>query len=274
MPAGDPAVFSPWLTWRRAAPEDILAALAAQGELPQLGRLIDFRGDGVDVLLGWAFSELHFAEETASDLERQRHAAHAVGHAKRAVECLFDAYLERDFLYVHLPVRAPFAAKLALLRDRFRKYLLPWRLIAAITPEPREVTDSHVATREAGVVVEAAQAVIAAMRAATNPLLGPAISGTVLTSMSSGANGWDVAVHGLPQRFLWIWRCADNEPRAGVGTASATDTAVITFADLRAFSTAEHLTLLQILDTFPLQRWSSEDLVRKTFVATGLDQPK
>jgi len=47
-------------------------------------------------------SELQLAENATSTGDKERHASQVVVHAKKALDCLFDAYLERDFLDVHL----------------------------------------------------------------------------------------------------------------------------------------------------------------------------
>jgi hypothetical protein len=251
-----------------------LSALKTLGGLQQTGRFIAFRGDDVDTLIGWAVSELEQAEHASCDVDRRKHTTHAVGHAKRAVDCLFDAYLERDYLDIHLAPRAMFSAKLKLLKERFKQ--LPWRLIPAIVADPRDTAEHEreaPSVQDAGIAVEAARAVVTAMRSVSDPLSGPALAGQLSISWSAGEL-WEVRVPGLPSHFLWIWRCADGVARAGVGTSSAVDTAEVLYADLRTFSLQEHLSLLQAFDALPFMWRVSEAIVGRAFALAGLDQPK
>jgi hypothetical protein len=118
-----PPAIEPQVTWTPVPPPDVLSAARSVGGVPQMGRLISYKGTDVDTQLGWAFSELEAAERASSHAEQQKHTTHAVSHAKRAVDCLFDAYLERDFLAVHLTPRPTFSAKLDLLKVRFKQHL-------------------------------------------------------------------------------------------------------------------------------------------------------
>src|SRR5262245_27773350 len=107
---------APRVIWNDVNPADILSGLRTLGSLSPSGRLIAYRGEPVDKLLICAGQELALAEHApVADDDQRRHASQAVGHAKKAVDCLLDAYLERDFLSVHLRPRAGFIAKLKMV---------------------------------------------------------------------------------------------------------------------------------------------------------------
>ena len=93
-----PVSMIPKVTWRPVLPADVLSALKTLGPLRGFGRIIAYRGQDVETLLGWTFSELDLAEKATSTDDKERHASQVVVHAKKALDCLFDAYLERDFL--------------------------------------------------------------------------------------------------------------------------------------------------------------------------------
>lgn len=149
-------------------PADVLSAIRTIHPLDGDGRTISYSGEDVDTLLGWGMAELRLAESTAIAADQRRHTSQAVTHAKRAIDCLFDAYLERDYLNVHLGERPMFSKKLLLLKERLGDQL-PWRLVPAIIARPRDTSEHErqaPTIEEAGVAVEAARSIVAAMIAA------------------------------------------------------------------------------------------------------------
>jgi hypothetical protein len=269
--------MTPKVTWRRVLPADVLSALKTLGPLRSAGRIIRYRGQDVETLLGWAFTELDLAEKATSVDEKARHASQVVVHAKKALDCLFDAYLERDFLDIRLRPRAGFSEKLELLKNRLGGRL-PWRLVPAAVAEPRDDSEhSRVPPppERAGVAAEAAKMTIEAMVAASNPLHGPAHAGSFGWGMRSTDSGYYQYVTGFPEQFAWLWRCSDGIPRIGIGvsTSDATDTAEVCYCDLEQFALAEHLEALQLWEQFEPWSWMSERAVREMMQLAGLDQP-
>jgi len=267
----------PKVTWRQVAPADVLSALSTLGRPRINGRIIAYRGQDVETLLAWAFSELDLAEKAATKNDQERHASQVVIHAMKALDCLFDAYLERDFLDVHLRDRAGFSEKLALLKGRLGERL-PWRLVPAVVADPRDVSEhSRVAPslESAGLAAEAAKVTVEAMVAASNPLHGPALAGSFEQGWSSGAWGHHVYVAAFPAEFAWGWRCADRIPRMGVGVRvlGAKDAAEIHYCGLKQFTTEQHLEALRLWDMFESWSWMSEPLVGQLIKLAGLDQP-
>jgi len=272
------ASMTPNVTWRPVDPADVLTGLGTLNALEPDRRIIAYRGESVDTLLRWAGVELDLAENASTDDDRHRHATQAVGHAKRTLDCLFDAYLERDFLDVRLPPRAAFSAKLALLKTRLGQ-ALPWRLIPAVVAEPRDVAEHErkaPTVKEVGIAVDAARVIAGAMIAESDPLLGPALLGKLAAGWLSGPDVHHMWVTSFPKSFAWVWRCADGIPRLGIGTASADDTAEVIFADLSSFTEEQHLNALRMIESAASSFRSSTDerTMRQKMQLAGLDQPK
>ena len=60
------------------------------------GIIVRAPGDGPDRLMNWALQEVNNAVQSTSNEEREHHCVDAVLHARRALSCLVDWYLERD----------------------------------------------------------------------------------------------------------------------------------------------------------------------------------
>src|SRR5438128_949694 len=60
------------------------------------GIIVRAPGDGPDRLMNWALQEVNNAMQSTSKEEREHHCVDAVLHARRALSCLVDWYLERD----------------------------------------------------------------------------------------------------------------------------------------------------------------------------------
>src|SRR5262249_2225203 len=87
-PPNLPISMTPKVTWRRVPPADVLSALKTLGPLRANGRIITYKGQDVETLLGWTFSELQLAENAPSTGDKERHASQVVVHAKKALDCL------------------------------------------------------------------------------------------------------------------------------------------------------------------------------------------
>src|SRR5688572_18189530 len=107
----------PKIHWVPGQPEDILSALEATPRAYPHYRAIDEKGDTYRTQLTWARAALQEAE-AAGATDRGRQTGQAVTHAKRSLDALFDAFLERDYLDIHLRPRAQFSAKVQLLKSR------------------------------------------------------------------------------------------------------------------------------------------------------------
>ncbi len=273
-----PASMTPKVAWQRVSAADVLGAMRSLGPLRAEGRIIDYRGQNVDSLLAWCFAELDLAERATTSDDAKRHASQVVVHAKKALDCLFDAYLERDFLTVRLRSRAQFTEKLELLKKRLGARI-PWRLVPAVVADPRDTSEhSRVApsVAQAGVAAEAAKVTAEAMTAASKPLHGPALVGSFEGGWSSGPWGHHTHVTSFPPQFAWIGPCNDDVARVGVGVRVAPDlkdVVEVQFAEVRQFTEAEHLELLRQWDTFEPGFWISQQALAEKIRLAGLDQP-
>jgi hypothetical protein len=210
----------------------------------------------------------------------QMHTGQAAGHAKRALDALFDCFIERDYLGVRLPARAQFSAKLNLLRHRIPS--LSWRLIPVVVARHRDVFEHErkaPSLDEAGMAVEAACTIVAAISRSASLTLdahcGPAFAGHMIGSLSSSKGRYHVAFGGLPPVFAWIWRCRDGLVRAGVGKSSSPLKAKLIFSEVGMFSFEEHLEMLRWWDGLCTsgRHGESELFVRAKFMLAGLDGP-
>lgn len=266
----------PDVTWTRVDPLDVISGVKSLGTISLESRIISYRGQDVPTLLSWAFQELELAEAATSEPDQERHATQAVVHAKTAIDCLFDAYIERDYLAVRLGERPQFSKKLELLKQRLGNQL-PWRLIPVVIASPRDAAQHERITptlEEAGASVEAAKVIVQAMTTASNPLVGPALAGPLLGGSYHDEGGYKIYVLGFPPAFGLFWRGSDDVIRVGAGTASAKNVAEVRFAQLDAFAPAQHLALLRIWDTFSANWNRSEPMVREELKLADLDMPK
>lgn len=271
-----PPSMSPNVAWRRVVPADVISGLKALGCLDGEGIRIAYRGEDVHSLLQWAFTELELAEKSSVEDDRRRHASHVVTHAKKAIDGLFDAYLERDFLDARLGPRATFSRKMSLLRMR-HNVELPWRLIPAIVGNPRNTSEHQriaPTVEEAGIAAEAARVIVRAMKAASDPLNGHAILGTFPGGTMRGPWGVHVHVDSFPEAFGWFWRGSDGVPRTGVGVSDGRQTAEVQYSNISDFTEEQHMDLLATWDVaYHAVGWRPREVVGRHIRLAGLDQP-
>ncbi len=281
LPKPLPVSIAPTVTWVQAQPVDVLAALASLRNPSGYGRAFSFQGEGTDTFLVWARVELTLAEgldpATRRD-EFNRHCFQAVGHARRALDCLFDAYLHRDWLESRLADRAQFSAKLELLKKR-PGLSLPAALIPAIVSDPRNdaehkyVTPSLDTARKA---VEAAEVISSWLRQKCPPLEGPVLAGSLAGGSASTAAG---STHrwftGFTGPFGLTWRGTDGTVRVGSGVLVNGNPAEaeVQFCAIDELTEVEHFQLILWWNGVTLTSVEREDGVRDLLRLAHLDQP-
>jgi hypothetical protein len=283
----DPAALQPTITprvsWSPVAAADIIGAAKTLGNIGALQRFITYSGLDVPTLLGFASTELDLAKDAAkraSNSDRDRHAINAVHYAKMTLDCLFDAYLERDYLDrpPRLRPQASFVEKLTLVRKRLGEHLVPGALISQVVADPRDVAQHEriaPSPLQAQTAIEATRMIVQATTKTTNPLEGCALAGWLPGNFNQLPDGGHEAyILSLPSVFGLLWRGRDGNARACVGQGDK-DVAEVQYALLTDFDEEEHLELLRIFDVFGKQSRTvyNESAVRELLVAAGLDGP-
>jgi hypothetical protein len=277
-PPNLPESISPTVTWQPVAVADVFSGLEAlprdRGHIK--GRLVRAEGEGVETFVEWAKAELELAERTAPK-EIGRHTTQAVGHAKRALDSLFNQYLRRDWLDLRLRERAQFSEKLALLRKRPGLWT-PWRLIPRIIADPRDQAEhEHTAPslEDAALAVEAAEAVSIGMMTKSDPTRGYVVDGFLTGGFSSGPWGHHQYFNGFGGPFALTWRGSDDVVRVVVGRSDSQNMAECIYCDLSEMTLEQHFDLLRWWDG----RYSGsggfqeEESFREMLRLAHLDQP-
>lgn len=273
-PDGLPPSIEPRVSWRRVARADVLQALhSLDPSIEGAGRLLSYRGEGVETLLSWSRAELERAE-AAQESSRRRHATQAVGHARRALDCLMDAYLERECLAVRLPPRANFNAKLRLLAKR-PNLRVPTRLVPTIISGHRNAAEHRYESPsfdDAALAVEAAETVVPYLREQLDPLWAPVLH----DRLAGGHRMTPEQTHhwftGFPDAFALLWRQSDGVPRLGVGCGSQTETEIIA-CDLADLTEDEHFEVIGWWDSRRCTYRQSEASLRDFLELAGMNTP-
>ncbi|MBL9004033.1 MAG: hypothetical protein JNJ46_07290 [Myxococcales bacterium] len=211
-----------------------------------MGRTISYEGEKVETYLAWAKAELIEAEKAGSD--RKRHTTQAAGHAKRALDRLFDLYLKRDWLGLRLGPRPGFSEKLELMKLRSGEYL-PWRSIDQLVSRPRNISEHEFVSptvQEAGLAVENATMIAEGMQARSNPLTGPAVFGFAGWSFSGDQSAWSCEFNGFQGKpFALICQDRDQVPLIGVGCPVNSHAAEIIYCKLVDINQDPHIEILK-----------------------------
>lgn len=278
-PTNLPASVAPNVTWQAVVPADVLSGLAAMplGHMMAIhGRILECEGEGIETFVEWSKAELMAAKRAAAS-DVGRHTTQAVGHAKRALDSLFNMYLRRDWLDIRMRTRAQFSEKLRMLAQRPGLWV-PTHLIPNVIAEPRDVAEhEHVAPtlEDAALAVEAAEAVSIAMRSKSDPSRGHAVYGPLDGGSSSGTWGNHRYFTGFSSTFALTWRGTDGVIRAACGKSSSKDTADCIVCNVAEMTIEEHFDLLQWWDS----RYSgsggfeSEGGLRELMTLAHLDHP-
>jgi hypothetical protein len=176
----------PQVIWREVPTADVLSALSAVDERNGIGRSVHLPGESVQTYLDWAHECLDLADTPGANVRRL--SVESVLHAKRAVDRLFDGYLERDRLNTRLPNKAAFSRKVVLLRRRLGRRM-PWMLIEDLVADPRNMLEHEYSCPshdQARMAVEVASTIAAAFATVSPPTWGPAFLGSMSGGSSSG----------------------------------------------------------------------------------------
>lgn len=271
---GLPSSIEPQLTWTMSPSADVLTALYSLRAAPGVGKICKYKGDGADTYLAWSGAELIKAQDANSE-DLPRHTQQAVSNARRALDCLLDAYLEREYLSVHVGPRPSFAKKLGLLAQR-PNLKVPATLIPTIISEPRnrgEHDFESPSLHEAKLAVEAAEAVCSRLREQLDPLLGPVLYGRLNAGSYLSASETYHWFCGFSGEFGLMWRQADGIPRLGVGImAGKPSSADIICCEISQLTKAEHFELVAWWDKCQDQSYQNEEALRTVLSLAGLNE--
>lgn len=262
------------ISWRQVDAADVLSGMSALRDPKEsLGAIYDYLVEP-EVYLEWAESELD--EIAADSTTESRKCSNAVSHAKRAIDAMFDAYLQGSWLDSKLRSRAMFSEKCTLLERLFRERF-PGTLVEQTIATPRNDSEHqyHSPTKkEARLALDAARAVVTALPPRRDPLKTPVLSGRIPNERLMSSDGGSYAhFKGIKEDFAVTRRCSDSVIRAGVGTRISDLEAEIIYAELSAFSVDQLFELIDWWDKLEMSTAMDVGTLDHMFANFGLDIP-
>jgi hypothetical protein len=209
--------LAPDLTFDPAEAADLLDGLKTLKGISGRGVIIPPPGTGPDQQLSWAMEEISAAARSTSKNEVARHCTGAVMSARRALACLVDWYLDRDFANFckNRPKEAD--EKAAFLMSRGLTDELSSRVLRR-NIQIRDRAEHHYdppSLEQAEDFVQLVRREIAVMTDKSKPQLSPWIFGSFLGGVSSSTEGVITAeFHGWSQELVIFSRFG---PRPWVG---------------------------------------------------------
>jgi hypothetical protein len=195
--------LKPMVEIESATAADILGGLEAlAGRVRTRGAghgvMIRAPGEGPDRLMNWALQEVNNAMQSTSNEEREHHCVDAVLHARRALSCLVDWYLERDLAIFCKDAPSNSKQKVRFLITRGIIDELTSRVLERAIRKRNDTEHRYISpTLEmAEDVVELFRRTVSAIRTQSSPEYGPWIFGSLLCSLQLGGkphaefHGW------------------------------------------------------------------------------------
>jgi hypothetical protein len=270
---------TPTVTWTKVTAADVIGGARTVSNAMGFYRFITYTGLDVDTLLAFGSKELESAKSAATRRDIDRHAINAVHYFKMALDCLFDAYLERDYLTAQLRPQAGFTEKLKLVQRRLGDNVIPEMLIANIVASPRDAAQHERTPPDIDatlMALQAARSLFVSTSATSNPLIGHAYAGRWIGGFNNLEGGGRQAYfRSFSPAFALLWRGRDGVARASVGQGNET-VAEVRYVPLTRgnCSIEEHLELLRIFDGFGSSGFTHDEAsVRDLLTAGGLDGP-
>jgi hypothetical protein len=141
--------------------------------------MISAPGVGVDELLAWSLKEIKLARDARGTADECRCATDSILNGRRALACLIEWYLHRDYfcLCAETPLRAEHKAELLRKRGVFDEVALSALRSAIFERDKAEHQFTPVTLGEAEIFVEMMRSSIGRIRADSNPSLRPYLFG-------------------------------------------------------------------------------------------------
>ncbi|PYJ21978.1 MAG: hypothetical protein DME99_06645 [Verrucomicrobia bacterium] len=185
--------LKPTVEIESATAADILGGLEAlAGRIRTRGAgqgvMVRAPGEGPDRLMNWALQEVNNAMQSTSNEEREHHCVDAVLHARRALSCLVDWYLERDLATFCKDAPSNSKQKVRFLISRGIIDELTSRVLERAIRKRNDTEHRYISpTLEvAEDVVELIRRTLSAIRTQSAPEYGPWIFGSFLHSLQFG----------------------------------------------------------------------------------------
>jgi hypothetical protein len=162
------------------------------------GTVIAPPGRGPDAPLSWAIQEVTLAAHTQDNAEVEQLCTNAVMNSRRALACLVDWYIERDFArYCRNPPSTPkqqadFLTRRGII-DELTSHVLERAVAKRNKVEHNYVVPS---IAEAEDIVDLLRRTIAAIRTQSDPSLAPMLYGFVLSARGCREQGPYAEFHG------------------------------------------------------------------------------
>jgi hypothetical protein len=232
-----------------ATAADILDGLESlAGKIRTLGAgqgiIVRAPGEGPDKLMNWALQEVNNAMQSLPNDERQHHCVDAVLHARRALSCLVDWYLERDLAIFCKDAPHDSKQKVRFLITRGIVDELTSRVLERAIRKRNDTEHRYTSpTLEiAEDVVELIRRTLSAIRTQSSPENGPWIFGSFLHCVQFGEKG-HAEFHGWSDPLL-VFSRFEREPWVGLLLPENETKAVVRRALLKETTTDELLELL------------------------------
>jgi len=207
------------------------------------GIVVRAPGEGPDKLMNWALQEVNSARQCTSKDEREHYCVDAVLHARRALSCLVDWYLERDLAIFckDAPHDSKHQVRFLITRgiiDELTSRVLERAILKRNDTEHRYVSPPLDVAED---VVELIRRTLAAIRTQSSPENGPWVFGSFLHSLQFGEkghaefHGWSdpLVVFSRFGRQPWMGLVLpDNETKAVVRRALLKETTTDELSEL------------------------------------------
>ena len=211
-----------------------------------LGIVVPAPGHGPDRLMNWALQEVNNAMQSPSSEEREHHCVDAVLHARRALSCLVDWYLERDLAMFCKDAPGNSEQKVRFLISRGIIDDLTSRVLERAIRKRNDTEHRYISPtlEEAEDVVELIRRTLSAIRAQSRPEYGPWVFGSFLYSLQFGEKG-HAEFHGWSEP-LFVFSRFERQRWVGLVLPENETKAVIRQALLKETTTDELLELLRV----------------------------
>lgn len=239
------------IIFESVAPNDLPDAARSLGGTGRNDIKISAPGVGVDELLGWSLKEVQLARDARDTSDQHRCATNSLLNGRRALACLVEWYLRRDYFSfcADAPQRAEDKAELLQKRGILDATAASALRTAIVERDKAEHQFAAATLQDAESFVETMRSTIARLRSQSDPSLRPFLFGRMSYSLSVGEHGQSAQFFGwLGPSFLFCF--LDKKPWLGAVVPDGHDpaTAIVRRTFFDEVTAELLLQVLQILE--------------------------